>query len=91
MASKRNLKKSINTLADQLLTECFAFNYFHPDSDPKKIRETMWAVVHTRNEMISRINRQDSPIEEEKSKNRLFYKTLNKDLCKMPALLDHLA
>jgi hypothetical protein len=91
MASKRELKKNINALTGELLNECFAFSYFHPEAKPKQVTEAMWALAHTRNELISRINRK--PVREEQGKVavRSFYRTLKTDVANMPDLMDHFA
>ncbi len=89
MASKRELKKNINILTGELLNECFAFSYFHPDTNPKRVTETMWALAHTRNELISRINLSVPKIENDKQSRRKFYQTLRTDMSNMPRLMDH--
>ncbi len=89
MASKRALKKNINGLTGELLNECFAFSYFHPDTKPKQVTETMWALAHTRNELISRINRNMPDQTENKQTTRQFYKTVKEDMASMPRLMDH--
>ena len=89
MASKRTLKKNINVLTGELLNECFAFSYLHPDVKPKQVTETMWALAHTRNELISRINREIPGQRQNKPSTRLFYSTLRKDVANMPSLMDH--
>ncbi len=89
MASKRMLKKTINGLTGELLNECFAFGYFHPDTKPKQVTETMWALAHTRNELISRVNRIIPKQERNKKNTRSFYKTLKADMADMPRLMDH--
>ncbi|MDR2036365.1 MAG: hypothetical protein LBQ60_00420 [Bacteroidales bacterium] len=91
MASKRILKKNINVLTGELLNECFAFSYFHPETKPKQVKETMWALAHTRNELISRMNRNVPKSESEAKKIKSFYKTLRADMTNMPSLLDHFA
>jgi len=91
MASKKSLKKNINVLTGELLNECFAFNYFHPDANSKQVSETMWALAHTRNELISRINREIPEQNRNRSSTRLFYSSLKKDITKMPDLMDHFA
>jgi len=91
MASKRELKKSINFLTGELLNECFAFGYFHPQIKPKQVTETMWALAHTRNELISRINRQIPKENHNRQSIRSFYKTLKNDMSGMPDLIDHFA
>ena len=37
MASIKNLKKNINLLTYELLTEVFAFKHFHPELSEKKL------------------------------------------------------
>jgi len=91
MASKRTLKKNINGLTGELLNECFAFNYYYPATKPKQVTETMWALVHTRNELISRINREIPKQTRNRQSTRLFYSALRKDMSVMPGLMDHFA
>lgn len=91
MASKRIVKKNINTLTGDLLNECFVFGSFYPDTKPKKVTETMWALVHTRNELITRINRKIPIDKRNKQSIRSKYKTLKKDMVGMSGLMDHFA
>jgi hypothetical protein len=91
MASKRVLKKNINLLTGELLNECFAFNCFHPETKPKQVTETMWALAHTRNELISRMNRKVLKEDQGKKSVRSFYKTLKTDVANMPDLMNHFA
>ena len=91
MASKRVIKKSINGLTGELLNECFSFSYFHPETKPKQVTETMWALAHTRNELISRVNRKIPKENQDKQYVRSFYKTLKKDISGMPGLMNHFA
>ena len=89
MASKRIIKKSINGLTGELLNECFAFSYYHPGDKPKQVEETMWALAHTRNELISRVNRKISKDNQDKKHIRSFYRTLKNDISGMPELMNH--
>lgn len=89
MASKRVVKKNINALTGNLLNECFAFGFFHPGIQPKKVNETMWALVHTRNELISRINRKIPKENRNRQSTQSVYRTLKTDVAKMPGLMDH--
>jgi len=91
MASKRIVKKNINTLTGDLLNECFVFGSFYPDTKPKKVTETMWALVHTRNELISRINRKIPKENKDRQFTRTIYKTLKTDMAGMPGMMDHFA
>ena len=89
MANKRKLKKNINSLTGELLNECFAFSYFHPDTNSKEVTETMWALAHTRNELISRINQNTPRSENNRLSVRTFYKNVKSDMSKMPDLINH--
>jgi len=89
MASKRALKKNINVLTGELLNECFAFSFFHPETKPKQVTETMWTLAHTRNELISRINRKLPKQDRNRQSIRSFYKTLKSDIAVMPELMEH--
>jgi len=60
MASIKELKKDINYLAYDLLTETFAYKHFHPDMDEKKFDEIILNLVRLRNELVSRVNNPDS-------------------------------
>ena len=91
MASKRAIKKNINDLTGELLNECFVFNSFHPDTKPKQVTETMWALVHTRNELISRVNRKIPLENRNKQSIRSKYKTLKNDIINMPCLMERFA
>ena len=91
MASKRIIKKNINGLTGELLNECFAYSFFHPGIKPKQVTETMWALAHTRNELISRINRKIPKERQNKQSIRTFYDTLKSDISGMPGLMNHFA
>lgn len=55
MASKRHLKKSINNLTFELVSECFTYRHFHPDQSAG-VNEIIQDLVKTRNELITRVN-----------------------------------
>jgi len=60
MASIRDLKKDINYLTYELLTEAFAYKHFHPELKEKKLDDVILKLVQIRNDMIGRINSKDS-------------------------------
>jgi hypothetical protein len=62
MASKRILKKSINNLTYDLVSECFTYRHFHPEQN-SGINQVIQDVVKTRNELISKVNK--APKDEE--------------------------
>ncbi len=56
MASIRKLKKDVNYLSYELLTEVFAYKHFNPDMEEAKFDEIIKNLVKKRNEIINRIN-----------------------------------
>lgn len=56
MASIRKLKKEVNYVTYELLTETFAYKHFHPGMEEDKFDEVIKNLVKTRNEIINRIN-----------------------------------
>ncbi len=56
MASIKRLKKDINYLSYELLTEAFAYRYFHPDMADDRFYDIISRIVLIRNELISRTN-----------------------------------
>ena len=56
MASKKNLKKDLNYLTNELLTECFTYQFFHVDMDPKQANEVAAYILNNRNDLANRIN-----------------------------------
>ena len=89
MASKRSIKKIINVLTGELLNECFAISYQQTYSGSKQVTETMWALAHTRNELISRVNRKIPKKNQSDQFIRSFYKTVKTDIADMPGLMKH--
>jgi hypothetical protein len=56
MSSKRKLKKDINYVTYELLTESFTLRHFHPTMDEGKFESVIRDLVNKRNELIARIN-----------------------------------
>lgn len=77
MANKRILKKDINYLTYELLAECFTYQYFHAELDPKVIDEVSAAILNNRNDLISRINNIDTTEDSKKIKEQ--FKAIRED------------
>ena len=60
MASIRELKKDINYLSYELLTEILAYQHFHPEIENEKTNSLISKIVSQRNELISRVNQRDN-------------------------------
>jgi hypothetical protein len=89
MASRRNLKKSINNLTFELVSECLTYRHFHKEKNHSKTDKIMEDLVTKRNELIMKVN---NPMEKQDyKKNRSFYRKIIKDLNGMVTLMDGLA
>ncbi len=88
MASIRNLKKDLNYLSYELLTETFAYKHFHPELDEKKLDEAIKNIVKLRNDILNRINHPttfESPTEQKQ-----FYRKIQEDMVKLVDVIDEL-
>jgi len=86
MASRRALKKSINNLTFELVSECYTFKLFHPEKKHDKTDQTMQNLVQMRNSLINKIN---NPMEKQNfKKNRKHFRGIAKELNTMVSLMD---
>ena len=89
MASRRYLKKSINNLTFELVSECLTYKHFHKDKKHDKTQKIMEDLVSKRNELISKVN---NPItKEDYKKNRTFYRGIIKEWNDMVTIMDNIA
>lgn len=56
MASVRNLKKDIDYLVFEVISDCFGFGEIHPDSQPEEVTGIISDAVNFRNDLIRRVN-----------------------------------
>ena len=88
MASKRNLKRSVNNLTFELVSECLAYKHFHKDKKHDKTQKTMENLVSRRNELIDKINH---PTEKnDYKKNRAYFRKVVSEMSGMVSLMDKL-
>jgi len=88
MASIRNLKKDLNYLAYELLTETFAYKHFHAEMDEKKFDAVIRDLVKFRNDILGQINNPpafESPVEQ-----RQHYRKIHEDMVKMVQVIEQL-
>ena len=78
MASVRNLKKDIDYLVFEVISDCFAFSSIHPDDKPDELTAIITDAVNFRNDLIARVNNPDG--KENPKIVRAYYKTVEKDL-----------
>ena len=83
MASIRILKKDINCLTEELITECFVYQHFHPEVTDAKLFHVLEKLTATRNDLVEKIN---NAANIESAKERKAH--LTKVNAAMPGLLD---
>ncbi|MDR1984406.1 MAG: hypothetical protein LBQ28_06260 [Prevotellaceae bacterium] len=75
MAKLRNLKKDIDYLISEVLSDCYTLAYLYPDKKEKAM-EIINNAVGFRNEMFERTNNPDG------KDNKKLVKTHYKNICK---------
>lgn len=89
MASIKNLKKNINLLTYELLTEVFAYKHFHPELNEKKFDEIIMNLVKLRNELISRINARDKL--DGRANVKQHFRKIQDDMIKLVKVVEELS
>jgi len=85
MASKRKLKKDVNYIAYELLTEYFTIKHFHSDLNEEKFLEAVRNIVCKRNELISMINH---PTLSDGENMRKYHNKIRKELSAFASLVE---
>jgi hypothetical protein len=78
MASIRELKKDIDFLVFEVISDCFAYSSVHPDNKSDELSAIITDAVNFRNDLIARVNNPDG--KDNPKILKAFYKTLEKDL-----------
>jgi hypothetical protein len=78
MASVRELKKDIDYLVFEVISDCFVFQGVHPDHKREELSEIISDAVNLRNDLIARVNNPDG--KDNPKIVRSYYKTISKDL-----------
>lgn len=61
MASIRWLKKEINRLTFEMVSDCFSYMHIHQEKHKTEVQKIISEAIILRNEMISRINQATGP------------------------------
>jgi hypothetical protein len=80
MASIRELKKDIDYLVYEVISDCFVFSGLHPDIKTEEISALISDAVDLRNDLIARVNNPDG--KENPKIVKAYYKSVEKDLLK---------
>jgi hypothetical protein len=78
MASVRELKKDIDFLIYEVISDCFVFSGLHPDTKADELSAIISDAIDFRNDLIARVNNPDG--KDNPKIIKAYYKLLEKDL-----------
>ena len=78
MASVRSLKKDIDYLIFEVISDCFAFSAIHPDDKSDELSAIISDSVNFRNDLIARVNNPDG--KDNPKIVKVYYQSVKKDL-----------
>ena len=81
MASIRNIKKDVDYLVGEVISDCYTYLFIHNEKNKDKVFEIIEGVVEKRNDLIQRINNPEKGFDKKQKKEH--YKTIFNDLLKM--------
>jgi hypothetical protein len=78
MASIRELKKDIDYLVFEVISDCFVYSNVHPDNKTDELTTLISDAVEFRNDLIARVNNPDG--KDNPKIVKAYYKAVQKDL-----------
>lgn len=78
MASVRGLKKDIDYLIYEVISDCFVFSDLHPDVKTDELSAIVSDAVDLRNDMIARVNNPDG--KDNPKIVKAYYRSVRNDL-----------
>jgi hypothetical protein len=78
MASVRELKKDIDYLIFEVISDCFVFSNVHPEDKSDELSTIISDAVAFRNDLIARVNNPDG--KDNPKIVKAYYKAVSKDL-----------
>ena len=78
MASIRELKKDIDYLVFEVVSDCLVFSNLHPENESAELSALISDAVEFRNDLIARVNNPDGKDNPKIVKS--YYKAVEKDL-----------
>ena len=78
MASIRELKKEIDYLVFEVISDCFVYSNVHPDNKTDELTALISDAVEFRNDLIARVNNPDG--KDNPKIVKAYYKAVQKDL-----------
>ena len=78
MANIREMKKEIDNLVFEVISDCFAYSELHPAGTDEKISEIINEAVNLRNSLIQRVNH---PADDaDRKQKKLHFQAIKRDL-----------
>lgn len=78
MPSVRRLKKDIDSLIFEVISDCFAFGTLHPEEKAEEVADIIADSVSLRNDLIKRTNNRGGS--EDPKSTRIHFRMIEKDL-----------
>ena len=78
MPSIRKLKKDIDYLVFEVISDCFAFGTLHPEEKAEEVTEIISDAVSLRNDLITRVNNPEKS--DDPKVIRTYFINVTKDL-----------
>lgn len=78
MASIRELKKDIDYLVFEVISDCFVYEGLHPDKKTTEVSEIVNSAVNLRNDLIMRVNNPE--VKDEPKAVRAYFRKIESDL-----------
>ena len=78
MASVRELRKDIDFLIFEVISDCFVFSNLHPENKTDELTGLISDAVEFRNDLIARVNNPDG--KDNPKIVKAYYKSVEKDL-----------
>lgn len=88
MASIRILKKDINILTYDLLTECYVYKHYDDKLTENRFDEVIKKIVYLRNDLILRANHPEADADSQSLKDH--YRKIKEDLFELTKVVEEL-
>lgn len=90
MSNRRDLKKDIDYLVFEVISDCLSYSEIHPEKNSDKVSDIIADAVGLRNDLIARVNNPDG--KDNPKILKAFYRTVEKDLAEgISALFERLS
>ncbi len=89
MASRRTLKKSINNLTFDLISECYVYKHFNPGKKDELVEEVLEDIARKRNDLVQKVNNPTD--KDDYKKNRKYFREVAAGMNDLVTAMDKLA